>query len=377
LTHAQISGLQNDPGTHGVETEATFNFSKVMLTDHPRNPDGSFATPQTFSFDLAAEKTAAAVASAVTTDAAAALAIDATTLVPAVQAATPVPDSSPLHYFLKVTGVDGDVTTGGFAKWYAVDGFDFGVTTPFSLAAGGGPTGKAAFTPLTGDIHSLTGLALLFNDELQNKRIDTVELVGAQQNGGKEQTVYDLKLTHAQISGLQNDPGTHGVETQATFNFSKVTLTDHPRNPDGSFATPQTFSFDLAAEKTAAAVASAVTTDAAAALAIDATTLVPAVQTATPVPDASPLHYFLKVTGVDGDVTTGGFAKWYAVDGFDFGVTTPFSLAAGGGPTGKAAFTPLTVDIHSLTGLALLFNDELQNKSIDTVELVGAQQIGG
>jgi len=151
-----------------------------------------------------------------------------------------------------------------------VDGFDFGVTTPFSLAAGGGPTGKAAFTPLTVDIHSLTGLAFLFTDELQNKSIDTVELVGAQQIGGKEQTVYDVKLTHAEISGLQNDPGTHGVETEVTFNFSKITLTDHPRNPDGSFATPQTFSFDLAAEKTAAVLASDVTTTTAA-LASDAT----------------------------------------------------------------------------------------------------------
>src|SRR5262249_27172164 len=163
--------------------------------------------------------------------------------------------------------------------------------------------------------------ALLFNDELQNKSIDTVELVGAQQIGGKEQTVYDLKLTHAQISGLQNDPGTHGVETEATFNFSKVTLIDHPRNPDGSFPTPQPVSFDLAAEKTAAALASNVTT---AALASDVTAG-DSVQTATPVPDTSPLHYFLKVAGVDGDATTSGFAKWYDVDGYDFGVTTPFS----------------------------------------------------
>src|SRR5262245_30561504 len=80
---------------------------------------------------------------------------------------------------------------------------------------------------------------------------------------------------------------------------------------------------------------------------------------AVPVPASSPLHYYLKIDGVTGDVTAKGFEGWFSVDAYDLGVQNTGSIgsASGGAGAGKAQFSPLTVDIHSLAGLASLFGD--------------------
>ncbi len=80
---------------------------------------------------------------------------------------------------------------------------------------------------------------------------------------------------------------------------------------------------------------------------------------ATVVPAGSPLHYFLKVAGATGDATLKGFEGWFSVDGFDWGVqnATAIGSASTGAGAGKTTFSPLTVDIHSLSGLATLFAD--------------------
>src|SRR5205814_1748444 len=94
-------------------------------------------------------------------------------------------------------------------------------------------TGKAQFSPLTVDMHSLAGLAPLLDDEVQNRAIKTVELVGVKHAGETTQTVYDLKLSNALVAGFENDPGPQGVETALTFEYSKISLTDHPLSSNG------------------------------------------------------------------------------------------------------------------------------------------------
>jgi hypothetical protein len=42
----------------------------------------------------------------------------------------------------------------------------------------------------------------------------------------------------------------------------------------------------------------------------------------------------------------------------------------------RGRLSPLTVDIHSLAGLAPLLGDELTSKSITSVELVGVESVG-
>jgi type VI secretion system secreted protein Hcp len=91
------------------------------------------------------------------------------------------------------------------------------------------------------------------------------------------------------------------------------------------------------------------------------------------VPDGSALRYFLKVAGVTGDSTDKDHKGWFAVDGFDFGATRSGGSAgaASGAGAGKVTFSPLSVDIDSLTGLAPLLNDQNKGADLKSVELVG------
>ncbi|HEY2229036.1 MAG TPA: type VI secretion system tube protein Hcp [Xanthobacteraceae bacterium] len=143
-----------------------------------------------------------------------------------------------MRYFLKIDGVTGDATDKLHKGWFAVEGYDIGVTTPFSSPAGLGVSGRTQFSPLSVDIHSIAGVSALLTDELTNKAIKSVELVGVETTvKGLEQTVYDLKLTNALLGSFENDPGSKGVETALTFHFAQATLTDHS-------SPPQTVAFD-------------------------------------------------------------------------------------------------------------------------------------
>ena len=81
---------------------------------------------------------------------------------------------------------------------------------------------------------------------------------------------------------------------------------------------------------------------------------------------------FLKIDGVMGDSTDAKHIGWFEVDGFDFGATRPVNT--GGEGTGRVAFSPLSVDISSLAGLAPLLGDLTGNKLLKTVELVEVAQ---
>jgi type VI protein secretion system component Hcp len=116
--------------------------------------------------------------------------------------------------------------------------------------------------------------------------------------------------------------------------------------------------------------------DAAAASDVGVATI-PAVSDGVAVPASSPLHYFLKVDGVTGDSTVKGFEGWFAVDGYDLGVQNTGSIgsATGGAGAGKAQFSPLTVDIDSLAGLAPLLGDVASGHALKSVELVGVETL--
>src|SRR5262249_48383292 len=100
-------------------------------------------------------------------------------------------------------------------------------------------------------------------------------------------------------------------------------------------------------------------------------TLPPPNTAAVPVPDGSSLHYFLKIDGIAGDSTDETYKGAFAVDGFSFGSTDTVSRLGLGAAAGRATFSPLTVDISSLVGLAPLLADEVSGRSIKSVELIG------
>jgi type VI protein secretion system component Hcp len=244
------SSFENDPSSNGVETSLSFNYNKISVTDQPTTAHGLLGTPQTFTFDVNELKTAAAVSSDIVSSD-----IVSSAGLSAASAAVPVPASSPLHYFLKIDGVSGDSTVKGFEGWFSVDGYDIGVQNTGSLSSGGGGgAGKAEFSPLTVDIHSLAGLATLFGDVASGRHLTSVELVGARTIEGESLKVYDVKLSEVLVSSFENDPSSNGVETSLSFNYNKISVTDQPTTAHGLLGTPQTVAFDLSENKIAGAV---------------------------------------------------------------------------------------------------------------------------
>ena len=249
----------------------------------------------------------------------------------------------------------GDSTDKGHKGWFEIAGFDFGVTQSGGAATGSGAgAGRVTFSPLTVDIDSLTGVAPLLADLTRNKALKSVELVGVTTQGDAEteQTVYDTKLTNASLTDVSNMPGAKGVETGLAFDFKSVALTDQGVTTEGTLGTPETTNvnaFHFAAPPAAMP------------------------NTVPQVPDGSASRYFLKVAGATGDSTDKDHKGWFAVDGFDFGATRSGNAAGAGSGAGagKVTFSPLSVDIDSLTGLAPLLDDQNKGVGLKSVELVG------
>jgi type VI secretion system secreted protein Hcp len=327
LTKAVLHKFSNMPGANGsVETGLSFDFQRVTLTDHGQGTEGTLGPAETSVAD--ARRFAAATSDAV----------------------TQVPGASKVHYFLKVDQLKGDSTNAKFKDWFDVAGFDFGAASQASTS--GKSAGLVTFTPLTVDINSLAGLAPLLTDLSENKAIKSVELVEV---NGNNQAVYDIKLTNASLHKVSNMPGANGsVETGLSFDFQRVTVTDHGQGSEGTLGPAETAVADARSFATGAAT----TSDA-----------------VTQVPQASKVHYFLKVDDLKGDVVDAKYKEWFQVDGFDFGATS--QAGTSGKSAGLVTFTPLTVDINSLKGLAPLLTDLIDNKVIKSAELVevnGANQ---
>ena len=369
LADVRVGSFQQDPGSKGVETTLGLDFGQIKITDQPRTPNGSLGAPETASWNLAENsQTEAVTSSDLVTSAASTAAVSDSS-------ATPVPASSPLHYFIKIDGVKGDATINGSSGWLAVDGFDWELknTSAIGSASGGAGAGKATFSPLTIDIHSLAGAAALFKDAATGDQIKAAELVGVQTIKGESLEVYKVDIADVRVGSFQQDPGSKGVETALGLDFGQIKITDQPRTPNGSLGAPETASWNLAENsQTEAVTSSDLVTSAASTAAVSDSS-------ATPVPASSPLHYFIKIDGVKGDATINGSSGWLAVDGFDWELknTSAIGSASGGAGAGKATFSPLTIDIHSLAGAAALFKDAATGDQIKAAELVGVQTIKG
>ena len=109
-------------------------------------------------------------------------------------------------------------------------------TGSIGSASGGAGAGKAEFSPLTVDIHSLAGLAPLLSDVASGHALKSVELVGVETLKDQNIKVYDVNLSDVLVSSFQQDPSAKGVETALSFDFAKIALTDQPVAKNGTSA---------------------------------------------------------------------------------------------------------------------------------------------
>ena len=62
------------------------------------------------------------------------------------------------------------------------------------------------------------------------RSITSVELIGVTNNRDESQTVFDLKLSDAQLTSFVNTPGAGGIDTSLAFDFHNAKLTDQGRH---------------------------------------------------------------------------------------------------------------------------------------------------
>ena len=82
----------------------------------------------------------------------------------------------------------------------------------------------------------------------------SAELVGVESVKGQSLEVYKVDLTEVLVSSFQQDPGLKGVETTLGLDFAQVKITDQPPTANGKAGTPETASWDVATNTTAAAL---------------------------------------------------------------------------------------------------------------------------
>src|SRR5215471_12002574 len=258
-----------------------------------------------------------------------------------------------LTYYLTIDGVDGGSTV--VAGAFAISDFNFDVSALVSaLSGGGGASGKATFSPLTVDLSLASGLTTLLGDVASGKIIKSIELKGVTTTG---QTVYDLTLSNVFITLVHDSSGLDSLSFDYSHGAVSLTTTSF-----GSNGSPQsdTMSWDVANN-----------------ISLLGAPLPPPVASSVDTGGGGAQTYYLTIDGIDGGSTVVGHAGAFAIGDFNFDVSALVSaLSGGGGASGKATFSPLTVDLSLASGLTTLLGDVASGKIIKSIELKGVTTTG-
>src|SRR5262245_2577468 len=212
-------------------------------------------------------------------------------------------------YFMLIDGLNGGSTAAGHEGWFEINSFDFDINDVIATGTGAGE-GKVTFSPLTVQLSLSDGLAGVLKDTALGTIIPSVRIEGVT-GGANPVAVYDLTLGHVQITNAQNSSGPND---SLTFNYGQVALTTKVQNPDGSTASGESFSYDVAAGH------------------VDASIPAPSVGPSVgEVP--TPAKYFLLIDGLNGGSTAAGHEGWFEIKwlGCDDNDVTDTGRGAGDG----------------------------------------------
>ena len=147
--------------------------------------------------------------------------------------------SPPITKFLKVKGakqgvITGSVTEKGKEGTIAVIAVDHAIVSPRDPASGL-PTGKRMHSPLVIVTHIDKATPLLYNAEVNNENLPTVELdYWKTAQDGTQSLYFKIELTNANISSIkqtnlnsQDDPNVNmfGEYEEVAFTYQKITWT--------------------------------------------------------------------------------------------------------------------------------------------------------
>ena len=152
-----------------------------------------------------------------------------------------------VDFFLKLDGINGDVTARGHEKWIEIQSFSWGVTNAVSFTAGGGgSTGKAVPSDFSLSLPFSSASPSLFKKAVTGQAIleGTLSAVQVREAASDflKWKLSDILITSYQVEGAQDGPF-----EQISLNFAKIEVTYAP----GGSALPITEGFDFRFNKVA------------------------------------------------------------------------------------------------------------------------------
>lgn len=149
--------------------------------------------------------------------------------------------------YMKIEGVEGDVTAPGYERWHEVLSFSWGESNSSSAGPGGGSgAGKVSMSDLNTMMLSGKGQAQLMFFCASGRLLPAVQMEVAISREGVLETFQRWTLNSATISSFQTS-GAGGEKpiNSLSMNFTKIKFEQAVENPNGQVRF-QTMTWDLA-----------------------------------------------------------------------------------------------------------------------------------
>jgi type VI secretion system secreted protein Hcp len=152
--------------------------------------------------------------------------------------------------YIKLDGIDGEVTAAGYEKWIEVLSFSWGVTQQISSAGGGGGAGKASFQDIHFQQKTQKSSPNIVKACATGQHIKFGELDFIKGERSPNSTAYlKIKLEDVLVSSIQWG-GAEGSDNDVPsesigLNFAKFEFDFVEQNADGSLGNANSFAFDI------------------------------------------------------------------------------------------------------------------------------------
>jgi type VI secretion system secreted protein Hcp len=139
-----------------------------------------------------------------------------------------------IDFYLKVDGIDGDVSVPGITSGSAALSFSLGHSVTAATAGG---AGRVVFESVSVQKYLDKSSPLLALRCAGGTSIRTVTLLGLSPDG--RSVIYRVNLTEATITSVQVGGATGGVPSESvSFSFERIEWIYTPQKPDGSLGPP-------------------------------------------------------------------------------------------------------------------------------------------
>jgi type VI secretion system secreted protein Hcp len=156
-----------------------------------------------------------------------------------------IPSDPEVAFFLNVAGIPGSATTKGFEGQIELITWAWGVDSSVSTGGGGGGAGKPTPRDFVALARSDIQSPLLLLNTNDGRHLQSVQLTCVRK-ARKPVTFMTIKLEDVIITSyaVTPDPTDAAPLDLVHVEFSKITYSVIPQNPDGSAGTPVTTAFD-------------------------------------------------------------------------------------------------------------------------------------